>query len=57
MHKIAWVGDQIVSVDGHDVTGDDASHYRALARVPAGQSVVLGLEGGDGVTITATKKP
>jgi protocatechuate 3,4-dioxygenase beta subunit len=51
------VGDKIISVDGHDVTGSRAAHYYTLSRVPVGTAVEFGVEGGDAVTITSAKKP
>ena len=47
------VGDVIVSVDGHDVRGERYGGYWALARVPQGTAVALGLARGETVTITA----
>jgi protocatechuate 3,4-dioxygenase beta subunit len=49
------VGDVIVQVDGHDVTGDNRYLYGSLTRVKEGDSVTLGLEGGGKVTIVAGK--
>lgn len=46
------VGDVIVKVDGHDVTGDQM-HYRPLTQVPEGTTVKLTLERGETVSITA----
>lgn len=50
------VGDEIVAVDGHAVTGADAYLYRSLINVPAGTAVRLGLARGVTVTITAAKR-
>ncbi|MCA9709246.1 MAG: PDZ domain-containing protein, partial [Myxococcales bacterium] len=47
------VGDEIVSVDGHDVTGDDRHLYGPLTRVPPGTSLTLGVRGGDEHTLIA----
>lgn len=44
------VGDRIVEVDGHAVTGSNTNYY-ALIRAPAGTSIVFGIEGGKQVTI------
>ena len=49
------VGDVIVSVDGHDVTGERSYLYNALARVAEGTAVTFGLERGGVVSITAAK--
>jgi len=49
------VGDVIVDVDGHDVTGENRYLYGSLTRVKEGDSVMLGLEGGGKVTIVAGK--
>lgn len=40
------VGDVIVSVDGHDVTGRRSYLYQSLSLVPAGTTVTLGLAHG-----------
>jgi hypothetical protein len=48
-------GDVIVSVDGNDVRGEKAYLYHALAAVPEGTSIILGLARGDAVKITARK--
>ncbi len=49
------VGDVITSIDGHEVTGTNVSLYYALARVPEGTAITLGLKRGDNVQITAAK--
>jgi S1-C subfamily serine protease len=49
------IGDVIVDVEGHDVTGDNRYLYGTLTRVKEGDSVTLGLEGGGKVTIVAGK--
>lgn len=49
------VGDSIVSVDGHDVTGEYAYLYHSLTRVAPGARVTLGLSRGASVTITAAE--
>lgn len=51
------VGDQIVSVDGHDVTGASAYLAAELTRVLAGQTVRFGLARGVTLAITAGKQP
>ncbi len=50
------VGQQIVAVDGHDVTGNDMLLYYPLVRVPAGTKVALGVKGGKTVSIVAAEK-
>ena len=47
------VGDEIVSVDGHDVSGLRCYLTRALMRVPAGTTLELGLARGESVRVTA----
>ncbi len=49
------VGDVIVSVDGHDVSGANVFLYYSLAQVKAGTAVRFGLARGDEVSITAGK--
>ncbi len=49
------VGDLIVSVDGHDVTGPSFSLYYSLASVREGTAITLGLARGAGAQITAAK--
>ncbi|MEM6993766.1 MAG: carboxypeptidase regulatory-like domain-containing protein [Myxococcota bacterium] len=49
------VGDVIVKVDGHDITGDQPGMYRTLLVVPPGDKVELALASGDAVTIVAGK--
>jgi len=49
------VGDQITSIDGHDVSGAKYYNYYALSRVPEGTTLKLGLARGDTVNITTTK--
>lgn len=51
------VGDEIVSVDGQDVTGPNAYLYWNLLQVPEGTVVTLGLARGVQVQVTAGKKP
>jgi protocatechuate 3,4-dioxygenase beta subunit len=51
------VGDEIVSVDGHDVTGTSAYLYQPLLRVAEGATVQLGLARGVTLAITAGKRP
>jgi protocatechuate 3,4-dioxygenase beta subunit len=50
-------GDEIVSVDGQDVTGPNAYLYYTLTQVLEGTRVDLGLGRGGGVVITAGKRP
>jgi hypothetical protein len=47
------VGDEIVRVDGHDVTGLRCYLVRALLRVPPETTVELGLARGETVRVTA----
>lgn len=47
------VGDVIVAVDGHDVTGANTGLYAGLTTVTAGTTIELGLEDGRSVSITA----
>ena len=47
------VGDIVVSVDGHDVTGENVFLYWSLAQVPQGTTIELGLERGQSASITA----
>ena len=47
------VGNTIVKVNGHDVTGANISLFRALTRVKEGTTVELGLDDGTTVKITA----
>jgi hypothetical protein len=49
------VGDVIVSVDGHDVTGRMTYLFGALMTVPEGGTVTLGLKRGAAVAVTAGK--
>lgn len=51
------IGDEIVSVDGQDVTGAAAYLHGNMTRVLAGTVVTLGLARGTSVQITASKKP
>jgi len=51
------VGDEIVGVDGKEVTGDNAHRYRTLTRVPQGTRIALELQSGKTVEITAGKPP
>ncbi|HEY0133060.1 MAG TPA: carboxypeptidase regulatory-like domain-containing protein, partial [Nannocystis sp.] len=50
-------GDEIVSVNGQDVTGPNAYLYGTLTRVVEGTRVDLGLGRGGGAVITAGKRP
>lgn len=49
------VGDVIVSVDGHDVTGKMGYLYGSLTTVPEGTKVTLGVSRGAAVTLVAAK--
>ncbi len=51
------VGDEIVAVDGTDVTGANAHLYRHLVTVSEGTIVRLGLARGPTIAITAAKAP
>ena len=48
-------GDEIVSVDGHDVTGVNGYLYYTLTAVKAGTRVRVGLARGVSVEVTASK--
>jgi protocatechuate 3,4-dioxygenase beta subunit len=50
------VGDVIVEVDGHDVTGLNVYTYETFASISPGASITLGLASGGKVTITAGKE-
>jgi len=47
------VGDVIVEVDGHDVTGENRYLYRSLTHVNPDEKVTFGVEGGGSVTLAA----
>ena len=48
-------GDEIISVDGHDVDGPHRAYlYESLTLVPAGTTLALGLRRGGIVNVTAT---
>ena len=49
------VGDEIVTIDGHEVTGENVYLQDSLLKVPAGAVVRLGLARGVTVEITAEK--
>ena len=49
------VGDTIITVEGHDVSGVNAYLFWSLAAVPKGTTVVFGLERGTKISITAAK--
>lgn len=49
------VGDEIVTVDGHDVVGENAWLLDALCAVPEGTVVRFGLARGETIEITAAK--
>lgn len=49
------VGDHIITVDGHDVSGANAALYYTLARVKPGTTVKLGVERGAVIEITAAE--
>ncbi|MCY1069219.1 sigma-70 family RNA polymerase sigma factor [Nannocystis sp. RBIL2] len=55
-HAGLRVGDAIVAVDGHDVTGDHVHRFDALTRVPVGTELRLELERGGSVTLTAARR-
>ena len=50
-------GDEIVSVDGTDVSGPNAYLYGTLTRVLEGTTVTFGLVGGGSVAVVAGKRP
>ena len=50
-------GDEIVSVDGQDVTGPNGYLYGSLTRVLEGTTVTLGLGRGGSVAVVAGKRP
>jgi len=50
-------GDEIVTVDGQDVTGPNGYMYGALTRVLEGTTVTLGLARGGSVAVVAGKRP
>jgi protocatechuate 3,4-dioxygenase beta subunit len=50
-------GDEIVSVDGQNVTGPNAYLYGTLTRVLEGTKVDLGLARGGSLAVTAGKRP
>ena len=51
------IGDQIISVDGQDVTGANSYLYRGLTDVLEGTTVTLGLVTGKSLAVTAGKAP
>ncbi|MCH9681831.1 MAG: carboxypeptidase regulatory-like domain-containing protein [Deltaproteobacteria bacterium] len=51
------VGDEIVAVDGHDVTGDTRHLYGPLTRVEAGRSLTLRLRDGEEHELVAASQP
>ncbi|MFY0542107.1 PDZ domain-containing protein [Nannocystis pusilla] len=55
-HAGLRVGDAIVAVDGHDVTGDHVHRFAALTRVPVGTELRLELARGGSVTLIATRR-
>ncbi len=70
VHEVAWidpkgsaaktelvVGDQITSVDGTDVTGDNGGLFDLLIDAPAGTPITLGLARGSSVKIVLTLPP
>lgn len=48
-------GDEIVRVDGHDVTGENAYRYSALTRVKPGTTVTFDLKRGLSIKLVTTK--
>ena len=50
-------GDEIVSVDGQDVTGANSYLHGSLTQVPEGTVVHLGLKDGPIMALTAGKRP
>jgi S1-C subfamily serine protease len=51
------IGDEIVQVEGQDVTGPNAYLHSGLTRVLAATTVTLGLASGAQLQITAGEKP
>ena len=51
------VGDEVATIDGHDVTGENSYLQSSLLTIPAGAVVRLGLARGVTVAITASKAP
>lgn len=51
------MGDVIVSVDGHDVRGENVARYRRLTHVLEGTELSIGLGDERTVTVKAGKKP
>ncbi len=51
------VGDEVVRVDGQEVTGGNSGLASTLQRVPAGTAVRFGLADGRELTITAAARP
>ena len=51
------IGDEIVRIDGQDVTGANGYLHASITAVPAGTVVTLGLKRGADVKITADKQP
>lgn len=49
------VGDVIVAVDGHDVTGDNRYLFASLTRVKQGAKVTITVKDGEPVTLVAAK--
>lgn len=47
------IGDTVISIDGHDVTGPRAYLFSTLATVPPGTTLTLGIAGGKTVRVTA----
>ena len=50
-------GDEVVTIDGQDVTGPNAYLLLGLTRVPPGTVVNFGLAGGTSLAITAAPRP
>jgi hypothetical protein len=51
------IGDVVIAVDGHDVTGENQDRYRTLTRVPQGTKLTLDLASGKRIAIVAAKPP
>jgi protocatechuate 3,4-dioxygenase beta subunit len=51
------IGDVVVAVDGHDVTGENRQRWNTLSRVLQGTKVTLELQSGKSVEITSGKPP
>jgi protocatechuate 3,4-dioxygenase beta subunit len=47
------VGDEIITIDGHDVTGIESARYRSLTSVPEGTKLAMGLREGGNLVLVA----